>query len=362
MKRVCIVDYDFSVCGGVERVTAVLANALAEHYEVYLLSICMGGDEKAFWLDERVKYTVILDKVDRLRYQRKKLKPQIGEFFVKNCIDIAILQGNYTGFLVSTTVKKGHTKLVFVDHGALMNQWSQKDIRLIRWLAAKRCEATAVLTEQSAQAYRKKFHLKSPRVRCIYNWVEPELGKSKGYDAQSKRIISAGRFGPEKGFERLIEVFARVVKKHPDWQLDIFGDGERKEAVEALIKKNGLEENVQLPGMVNDLGKRYGDYAMYVLPSDREGMPLVLLEAKANLLPIVSFDIMTGPAEIINDGVDGILIQPYDIDKMAEAVCGLIEDKELRQSMSDHSQDNMEKFSKAAILKQWMKLIEELTN
>ena len=97
---------------------------------------------------------------------------------------------------------------------------------------------------------------------------------------------------------------------------------------------------------------------MYVLPSHREGMPLVLLEAKANRLPIVSFDVMTGPREIVGDGIDGLLVPPEDIDALCRAMCRVIEDDALRQSMSDRSQENLDRFSKETILQQWLALLE----
>jgi glycosyltransferase involved in cell wall biosynthesis len=89
-------------------------------------------------------------------------------------------------------------------------------------------------------------------------------------------------------------------------------------------------------------------------------MPLVLLEAKANRLPIVSFDIQTGPREIVRDGIDGLLVQPYDLDKLGDSMCRLIESKELREEMSRRSQDNLDVFAKETILRQWLTLIEDL--
>ena len=88
----------------------------------------------------------------------------------------------------------------------------------------------------------------------------------------------------------------------------------------------------------------------------------MLLEAKANRLPIVSFDIMTGPREIVTDGVDGFLIPPYDLEQMASAIGRLIEDDGLRRSMSDRSQDNLNRFSKAAIVSQWRELIDSISS
>ena len=238
-----------------------------------------------------------------------------------------------------------------------MNQWDRKDIVVIRWIASKLCQKTVTLTEQSCQDYQKKFHLGNDRVSYIYNWIDLDVPHSENYDIQSKRIVSAGRFGKEKGFDQLIHAFAPVAKQHPDWQLDIFGDGEMMDEVKHLIELYHLERQVNLMGMRKDLTQRYRDYAMYVLPSYREGLPLVLLEAKANRLPIVSFDIMTGPREIVRDGVDGILVPPKDIKALGEAMCRLIEDDVLRQSMSERSQENIQKFSKGEILKQWEKIL-----
>lgn len=158
----------------------------------------------------------------------------------------------------------------------------------------------------------------------------------------------------------LVKAFAPVAKKHPDWSLDIFGDGEMMPTVKELVRELGLEQQVHLMGMCDDLHQRYGQYSMYVMPSYREGLPLALLEAKANRLPIVSFDIMTGPREIVRDRIDGILVPPYELDAMSDAMCRLIEEKALRLEMAERSQDNLEKFSRKTILNQWTALIEEL--
>ncbi len=359
MKKVCIVDYDMSVRGGVEQVSASLSAALADWYEVHLISLSMGG-EPTYTLDDRVQFTALLGADYRLRDMRRDLKQPLRRYFNEHGIDVAIIMGNYPGFLTSTARFGTKTKLVFCDHGALMNQWERKDIVFIRLLSSLLSHRVVTLTEQSRDDYRRKFHLKKSRVQCIYNWIDLDCPRSEEYRATSKRIVSAGRFGHEKGFDLLVKAFAPVARKHPDWQLDLFGDGEMMPVVKALIAENDLEDHVNLMGMRTDLAERYRDYAMYVLPSYREGMPLVLLEAKANRLPIVSFDVQTGPREIVRDGVDGILVPPYDLDLLGNAICRLIEDDGLRQSMSDHSQDNLDKFSKQSIVNQWRALIDSL--
>ncbi len=361
-KKICLVDFDDSVCGGVEKVTANLANALADYYEVHVVSIAMEADRPAFPLDERIRFHVLCEKPDRLRYLRKAAKKRFPAYMRENGIDTVILQGNYAGYVVGTVCAKKGAKTAFFDHGALMNQWERKDIRFIRWLCAKKCDYVITLTEKSRNDYMERFHLSKDRVKCFYNWIDDTVPPAKEYNADSTRIISAGRFTYEKGFDHLVKIFAPVAKKFPQWHLDLYGDGEERGKIEALIREYGAAGNIHLCGIVDDLDRRYGDYAMYVLPSYREGMPLVLLEAKYNRLPIVSFDIDTGPREIVTDGVNGILVAPYETEKMSEAIGKLIENRELRAGMSAHAYDDLDRFSKETILKQWIEFLEGREN
>lgn len=358
-RKICLIDYDMSVCGGVEQVTAVLAKELSSFYEVTVLSICSQG-ELAYDLGENVKYRVLLQQEGRLREMQRALSPVLKAFFREHQIDVALIQGNYPGFLVAPLRFHTKTKLIFCDHGALMNQWDQKDIVLIRFLASWMCHRVVTLTEQSRVAYQKKFGLPGKKVRCIYNWIDLDRVTDGTYRETSKKILSAGRFSKEKGFDLLVQAFGMVHEKHPDWILDLYGDGEMMPQIRGLVSQLGLESCIDLMGMRPDLMTRYGDYAMYVMSSHREGMPLVLLEAKANRLPIVSFDIQTGPREIVRDGVDGILAPPENVEKLAEAMCALIESQEMRVQMSKRSQENLDVFSKKTILRQWIGLLEEL--
>ena len=99
---------------------------------------------------------------------------------------------------------------------------------------------------------------------------------------------------------------------------------------------------------------------MYVLPSYREGLPLALLEAKANKLPIVSFDIDTGPREIVKNGVNGFLVEKYNKKEMAIKINELLENKELRNDFSEKSYENIKEFEKETIIKQWRELIDKI--
>ena len=359
MKKICMVDYDMSVRGGVEQVTTSLANALADYYDVYVVSICLKGN-LAYTLDRRVHFVALGAKEQRLRHLQHAVKPMLKDFFKDNDIAVAIAQGTYTGFIVAPLRMCCNTKLIFCDHGALMNQWNDKSTVIVRLISSILCNRIVTLTKRSLDDYRKKFCIPSSKIRCIYNWSDLEGLLPPIYNQDSKKIISAGRFGKEKGFDQLIKAFALVAPKHPDWSLTIYGDGEMMPTVKELVTEYHLEKQVRLPGMCTDLDKRYQEYAMYVLPSYREGLPLVLLEAKANRLPIVSFDILTGPREIVRDQIDGMLVPPKDISALTNAMNYLIEHPEVRKEMSDHSQENLDLFSKEKILAEWKSLIDSL--
>ena len=348
-----------SVVGGVECVTAELVNSLAEDYEVHVLSLCLTGN-LAYNLDSRVSFVCMSDSDMRLRSMLKQGIPFISKYIKQNNIDVVFCQGNYPAFISCLARFLVKAKFVFCDHGALMNQWTQKDIVFMRSVAAHICHKTITLTEQSRKDYIDRFHIRRKKVQSIMNWVDLNRFHSSVYDSESKKVISAGRLGKEKGFDNLIKAFSTVAEKHPDWCLDIYGDGEMFEVCKNLIGEYSLENNIHLMGMSRNLDELYKQYSMYVLPSYREGLPLVLLEAKANKLPIVSFDIMTGPREIIRDGVDGILVEPYDLDKLSNAICYLIENIDVRKSMSDNSISNISKFSKDSIRAQWVELIDSI--
>lgn len=194
-------------------------------------------------------------------------------------------------------------------------------------------------------------------MQYIYN-IAAEF-KRNTYDTKSKTIISVGHIRRIKNFIAIPEIGKIVFAKHPDWCWKIFGaaEGEEYERIRFKVKEYNLEQNILFCGRSDQMDKEYQRAAMCVMTSLQEGLPMVLLEAKSNGLPLVSFDIQTGPAEIIRDGVNGYLIPPYEIETMAEKICDLIEDRELRRNFSIQSELDVDKFEKENIIEEWEKLV-----
>lgn len=127
-----------------------------------------------------------------------------------------------------------------------------------------------------------------------------------------------------------------------------------------MIKEYGLDEQVLLKGNVSNVDEYYQHAAAFVMTSRFEGLPMTLLEAKTFALPIVSFDCKTGPRDIVTDGVNGKLIEPFDTNAMADVLGALMKNKEQRVSWSQHTEDGMETFALDQIMKQWNAMFGEM--
>lgn len=360
MLKICFIVHNCADYGGVGTVTSNLVKELSNYYEVLIASILDDERPNAILSGSKIEITRFVSSGFRLRTQQRKLFIPLKQYIKSNKIDIVIAMGHYPGFLVSPACFASKTKVVFCDHGALINQWDDKKAIVMRYIASKVCDKTVVLTEKTLNDYIEKFHLNPQKITYIYNWIESSDSDSQKYDMDSRKLLSVGRLSEEKGFNQLMEAMSLIIKKHPDWMLDLYGDGEEKDRLNNLIKDLNLSENVILKGRCDNVRDYYKDYAAYVMPSYREGLPVTLLEAKINMLPIVSFDVNTGPREIVRDGKDGILVEPKNIKALADAMCTLIENRDLRKRYSDNAKGNLDLFSKEKIIPQWKELFEEI--
>jgi len=358
MKRICLVEFDMSVVGGAEKVTASLANALCKKYRVYLYEINK-REELAYQLDASVIYIAGLKDKKRLREMIREHFFRFIKFVKAHRIDTVISIDNYPTLVVSPTRFFTRAKYIYCDHGGLMNQWNEKDITAIRFWDSFMAHRVVVLTEKTKNDYIEKFHIKPEKMKCIYNWIEDEvLEARRPYNTQSHLILSVGRFGEEKGYDILVKIAGKVLPSHPDWQWHVYGTGETFDEIAEQVRQQGLEKQLLLKGNVENVYQRYPEYAFFVMTSYREGLPLVLLEAAALGIPMISFDIETGPNEIIIQGENGYLIPAYDTGQMADRLVELMEDENKRKYLAWQVK-MADKFNKANILKQWIELIEE---
>ena len=198
--------------------------------------------------------------------------------------------------------------------------------------ALRNVSVLVVLTETDRAAWQDLLGDGSPAVVAIPNAV-PGIPLGPG-DPTARKLIAAGRLEPQKGFDLLLEAFALVATEHPEWSLDIFGKGTQRDLLEQSIARLGLAGRARVKGPTDRLGERMRDASVFVLSSRFEGFPIVLLEALAAGLAVVSFDCPTGPSDILDDGTNGILVRPEDVSALAASLVRVMDDEPLRQRLA----------------------------
>lgn len=202
----------------------------------------------------------------------------------------------------------------------------------------------------------EKQHYKSDNTLVIPNALERIPDKKA--TLQAKKAISAGRIAPVKGFKKLIAAWAFVAKRFPDWQLEIYGEGEKAyvDELKNQIKDLHLESMVCLCGQTQELEAKMLAASLYLMSSQTECYPMVLLEAQAVGLPIVSFDCPYGPRNIITHNIDGLLVENQYSDKLAGGIIELIKNKDLRFKMGENANDSTIKNQSDLIMNKWIGL------
>lgn len=351
---------DITRSGGTENVSIAIANELASRggMKISFVSLFEERDEPFFALSPSIErfalYPVATHGIQHYFDTCKRLEAVVCEQRIDVLIDIDGILDMY-----SLPVKKRTgVKVISWEH---FNYLQNPDVpyrKLTRRWAARRADAIVTLTQTDKELYQSHLKLKCPVIAIANPMATPS--EPVTYDADSRLILSAGRLTYQKGFDLLVDVAAKVLPKHPDWRWLILGEGEERQNLESKIQEQGLQDRLILEGRVSNMADYYRKSAMFVMTSRFEGLPMVLLEAKAYRLPLVSFDCLTGPAEIIENGVNGDVVPFGDIEALSESVEGLMMDRRKRVEYSDMSGDNSDRYGMAAIIEQWELLLRSL--
>lgn len=197
----------------------------------------------------------------------------------------------------------------------------------------------------------------------IHNPVTFEPSNIINYNINSNYVIGVGRLNTQKDFISLIKAWNLVQRECPNWKLKIVGEGPERNNLEEEIKRLNLGNSVVLTGYSNNVKKEMLESSIFVLTSLYEGFGLVLLEAMACGLPPVAFACQFGPKDIITDGNNGLLIYNRDIKSFSEKLIYLIQHPNIRKDMSNQALKRVKDFSINNIIAQWMQLFQsELRN
>lgn len=356
--------------GGIEKVMAEKANYFADvlGYEVTILTT----EQK----DQRAQYTLskaVKQKDLRVNYNRSKsylssqniAKLPLHFWRLRKALNQInpemVIVCNYAfDFYWYPFIHKS-SKKIKEFHGSQFCRENQKATsslkeRIGNWFQLqieKRYDTLLVLNPDEQRFF------KSDNTFVIPNPIEiPKRQATLG----NKKVLAAGRIAPVKGFERLIDIWAVVVAEHPKWELHIYGDDylNTKSKLEKQIKDLNIEKNILFKGLTSKMTETMLDYSIYLMTSHTECFPMVLLESLSVGLPIVAFDVPTGPRNIIVNKQNGLLVENNDKLNFVIAVNSLIIDEEKRKIMGSNAKSTSLRFANSNVMKKWSRLFYNL--
>ena len=365
--------------GGMERVLLNKATYLAErmNWEVVVVTTDQQGKAPFYpfpkpirLIDLDINYSVdnnqpAFTKITGYLRRRKLHRKRLTELLMKEQADIVVsLYPSESSFIPS--IQDGSKKVLELHYckffrlqynrtgllGAIDRWRTRQDEQIVR-----RFDKFVVLTQED-----KGYWGNLPNIEVIPNAAM--FISDVHSDCTAKRVLAVGRLDYQKGFDRLIQAWALVQKdrRFADWQLDIFGQGEWKDMLEKLIQEKGLTQTAHINRPTNAIGKEYSRSALLAMSSHYEGFPMVMIEAMACGLPVVTFDYKCGPRDIIDDGMNGLLVKEGDIEGLASALIKIMENDILRQQMSHQARKVTEQYSEEVVMQQWLSLFSSLKN
>lgn len=354
--KICFTLPSSNIKNGIVRMVRNVVNELV-HNDLFDITVLVleKSDAKEV-LQSQFDSEVIflnLDKKNKARYYCELTK-KVRKFFAVNCYDCCVISGMefITFFLLAT--KRSQIHLIAWEH---RNYYACPKFRLEWWgkhLAVSQLDRIVTITKRDYDEYLGKQ--KGADIEQIYNLC-PLPGVSKGYNTQSKKIISVGYLDAIKGFDMLVDVAEIVFSCHSDWTWDIYGDGRERETLHNKIREKNLQDKVFLRGYNSNINDLYEKYSFFVLTSRKEGMGVVMIEAQKNHLPVVAFDVPCGPSDIIVNEENGFLIKPFDIEEMAQKIILLIDSEELRRDFSRKACMRHEELERNFIIKKWTEML-----
>lgn len=381
MKILFVID-KMQNYAGIERILSCKMNYISEQtsHNVFLTTYDQQSKDLPFQLNENISYNPIhvlmplRDKMTFLnwltayfqtRSQFKRhfssllnnIRPDIVICTVYSfqLIDIIITVCHKQGI---KTIMESHTKgeTVLMAPKFKYNQYLHKlfslwDHHIMKSL--HHCSCVVTLTQQDAHFWQRY----AQRIEVIPNMLT--ITPKMVLDYRTKRVISAGRYMPEKGFDRLLKAWGLIKKKFHDWELYIFGNGNRMPYQE-IADQLQLGESVHLMPATENIVDEFVKSSIYVMSSRYEGFGLVLAEAMSCGLPCISFDCPYGPREIITDGEDGLLAGDGNIEDLAKKLEQLMDDEKLRKKMGAKGLQNITRFNPDTIMKQWIYLFNSI--
>lgn len=354
--------------GGLEKVMAQKANYFADilNYEVFILTTEQKNQPACYEISSKVKLINIAVNYNReksyfdllnikkiiLHYKNwrktiKKINPNVV-IVCNHAFDFYWVPFFNSEF---KSIKEYHSSKYFISHNESNSSFF---VRIKKWInnyIESKYNKIVILNKDEKPFYNSKNTV------VINNPVELSVKTSS---LTNKKAVAAGRIAPVKGFENLIKTWAIVIEKEPNLQIDIYGQGNSHyiNSLQKLINQANLQNNIFFKSANNDLISIMMNYSMYVMTSQTECFPMVLLESLSVGLPIVTFDCPTGPRNIITNNEDGFIVENQNCNQLAEKICYLIQNDKTRIIFGQNAKKNSSKFNLETTMKKWIELLE----
>ncbi len=356
--------------GGIEKVMATKVNwwAAQAGTEVFIVTTEQQNLPPCYQLDHRIQLVDLGVNYDRSKsyFSPGNLRKALTHFRRQNKLFKELKPGiiispnvNFDHYWLplikgqAKVLKERHSSRYFESQGNRSSLLNRLKLTFNKYIDSK-YDRIVVLNPD------EKKYVSAQNAAVVPNPVEPTALSA---DVSQKVVVAAGRISPVKGFDHLITIWSMVAEDFPDWQLHIYGQDYlgTQNKLEAQIKSLDLDKSVFFKGSVPDIHIPMTGAGIYALTSETECFPMVLLEALAVGLPVISWDAPTGPRHILSDGSDSFLVPYKNYAIFAERLKQLMNDQELRMKMSAEAKRNVERFEISKVMTQWKALFDELT-
>lgn len=340
--------------GGAQKIMAFVINSLASYADKIYIIMTQHEMDYTFPLNVKKIYISEYTKDSQNSLQKicfmNKLSKETKNIVINESIDILCSFGYYYTTIAVQAVKGTKCKVIGSERRS--PQMLPRLLQLMSVYAYSHCDKVVFQLQGARDFYSK---IPDNKIEIIPNpYFSPF--KSCPNNSYKRKIVSmaAARLEFEKGFDIGIRAMSEVVRKHSDYKLEIYGEGDFEKMYGELIDKLNMRKFVKYKGFSNNIIQAIGDSNVFILPSRSEGIPNMLLEAMAAGIPCVATDCPPGgPRMLTEDNKYGLLVPTEDYKSMSQAICDIIEDIELRNRLSQNAKEVISRFSPQKIEKMW---------
>ncbi len=377
MKKIAILGLHLGY-GGTEQAIVNLANMLCDNYQVELVVAYQTVQKIPYKINPKVTITYLTNtKPNRKEFEQCLKAGHLWNAFKEGIKSVRIL--NLRTKLMKQYIKNSNANIIIssrILYTNLLSKYAKKNVitmaqehrhhnhnqKYIKQLkkACRGIDYLLPVSRELTEDYQK--YIQNNRTHCLFMPNSLENASIKYSKLEEKNLISIGRISHEKGYLDLIDVFELVYQKYPTWKLNIIGDGDEMNLLKEKINEKKLFDSVILHGFQdkNYIYQMLAHSSIYVMCSYEESFGIVLLEAASCGIPLLAFSSARGPHEIIENGLNGYLIENRDIKKMANKIEKLIKDKEKRKKLGENAKKSVEQYSFEAVKNKWLTFLSKM--